>query len=88
MAPDMAAELLGRTLFVVTRDVGLLLLPGLVTGLVISIVQAATQITEQTLSFLPRLLVTLATLIVAGRWLLGELSRLFVELYTAVPYSL
>ena len=88
MAPDVAADLVGHTLFVVTRDVGLLLLPGLVTGLVISILQAATQITEQTLSFLPRLLVTFATLILAGRWLLDELSRLFMELFSAVPAAL
>ena len=42
-------------------------------GLVVSVFQAATQINEQTLSFLPRLLTTLITVMVAGPWLLARL---------------
>jgi flagellar biosynthetic protein FliQ len=44
-----------------------------VVGLVVSVFQAATQINEQTLSFLPRLLTTLVTVMVAGPWLLTRL---------------
>jgi flagellar biosynthetic protein FliQ len=47
--------------------------------------QAATQINEQTLSFLPRLLVTIATLMVAGPWLLSKFMDLFNRLYSSVP---
>ncbi len=47
--------------------------PGLVIGLVVSTFQAATQINEQTLSFLPRLLITLIVIIAAGPWMLMTL---------------
>ncbi|HEX7764684.1 MAG TPA: flagellar biosynthetic protein FliQ, partial [Cellvibrio sp.] len=50
-------------------------------GLLVSIFQAATQINEQMLSFLPRLLITLAMLIFAGTWILQTLSDLFVEIF-------
>ncbi|MCL6269535.1 flagellar biosynthetic protein FliQ [Sansalvadorimonas sp. 2012CJ34-2] len=85
MNPDLAADILRDALFLATKIVALLLLPGLITGLIISIFQAATQITEQTLSFLPRLLVTLVTIALASHWLIQELSDLFVRLYQAVP---
>lgn len=88
MSPDLAANLLTDALFLATKVVAVLILPGLVTGLVISVFQAATQITEQTLSFLPRLLITLISVALASHWLIQELSDLFVRLYTAIPASL
>ncbi|WP_278367007.1 flagellar biosynthetic protein FliQ, partial [Marinobacter salarius] len=48
--------------------------------------QAATQINEQTLSFLPRLLVTLITIIVAGPWMLTQLLDHANRLITSIPY--
>jgi flagellar biosynthetic protein FliQ len=48
----------------------------LVVGLVVSVCQTATQIQEQTLSFLPKLLAVMAALVVAGPWMLGQLVRL------------
>ena len=54
--------------------VSVLIVPGLLIGLVISTFQAATQINEQTLSFLPRLIVTLAAIMIAGPWLLTKLT--------------
>ena len=62
-----------------------LLLVALVTGLIISILQAATQINEQTLSFLPRLLVMLVTLIVAGPWLVQSFMEYILQLYGSIP---
>ena len=62
-----------------------LLLVALVTGLIISILQAATQINEQTLSFLPRLLVMLITLIVAGPWLVQKFMEYILSLYGSIP---
>jgi flagellar biosynthetic protein FliQ len=47
--------------------------------------QAATQINEQTLSFLPRLIVTLVTLMIAGPWLITKFMDLFNRLYSSVP---
>ncbi|MNP87637.1 Flagellar biosynthetic protein FliQ [compost metagenome] len=47
--------------------------------------QAATQINEQTLSFLPRLLVMLVTLIIAGPWLVQKFMEYITSLYTNIP---
>jgi flagellar biosynthetic protein FliQ len=65
--------------------VAILVLPSLLVGLVVAMFQAATQINEQTLSFLPRLLVTLGTLIVLGPWLVRELMEYTQGLITSIP---
>ena len=62
-----------------------LLLSALVIGLIVSIFQAATQINEQTLSFIPRLLVMLLTLIWAGPWLVRELMEYTQTLVQNIP---
>ncbi len=62
-----------------------LTIPGLVIGLVVAVFQAATQINEQTLSFLPRLLVTLIALGVAGPWLGKMLFEFTQNLLLNIP---
>lgn len=57
----------------------------LVTGLVVSIFQAATQINEMTLSFVPKLVVTFTTLVLAGPWMLTKLTDYITRLYEAIP---
>jgi flagellar biosynthetic protein FliQ len=59
--------------------------PSLVVGLIVAMFQAATQINEQTLSFLPRLLVMLLTLIWAGPWLTRQLMEYIQTLYQNIP---
>ena len=66
-------QLLGEGFLLIVVMVSVLIVPSLVVGLVVSVFQAATQINEQTLSFLPRLLTTLVTVMVAGPWLLTRL---------------
>ncbi|HEX3140249.1 MAG TPA: flagellar biosynthetic protein FliQ [Rhizobacter sp.] len=61
--------------------VTLLVLPGLIMGLLVSLFQAATQINEQTLSFLPRLVVTLLVIAAASRWLLTGLMDFCVQIF-------
>ena len=85
MGPDQAVDLLSDALFLTAKIVGLVILPGLIVGLIISVLQAATQITEQTLSFLPRLLITLVSLALASPWIIQELSDLFSQLYHFIP---
>ena len=63
--------------------VAVLVVPSLLVGLVVAMFQAATQINEQTLSFLPRLLVMLITLIVAGPWLVQKFMEYITTLYSA-----
>lgn len=77
--------LFGDALYMVVLAVGVLIVPSLLVGLVVSVFQAATQINEQTLSFLPRLITTLVTVMIAGPWLLNEMVSAFQELLLAMP---
>ncbi|MFZ2295150.1 MAG: flagellar biosynthesis protein FliQ [Polaromonas sp.] len=62
-----------------------LLLVALVTGLLISLFQAATQINEMTLSFIPKLLAVFATMVIAGPWLLGLMLDYMRNLFSSIP---
>lgn len=57
----------------------------LVTGLVVSVFQAATQINEQTLSFIPKLVALAAVLVVAGPWMLAVITDFMQRLYGSIP---
>ena len=81
MSPDVAVDLVAEALRVVMLLVMVLVVPGLVIGLLVALFQAATQINEQTLSFLPRLLVTLVALILAGHWMTGYLMDYCVSVF-------
>ena len=85
MTPDVVADLFGEALFLVVIMVTVIVVPSLLVGLVISVFQAATQINEQTLSFLPRLLVTFLTIMAAGPWLLNRLLDFANRLLTEIP---
>ena len=85
MTPEVVMDLFADALYLTVLMLIVIVGPGLVVGLVVSMFQAATQINEQTLSFLPRLLVTLASVMIAGPWLLREFMDLFNRLYTNVP---
>ena len=62
-----------------------MLLVALVTGLLISLFQAATQINEATLSFIPKLLAVFATAVVAGPWMLGLVLDYIRTLFSSIP---
>ena len=62
-----------------------LLLAGLIIGLLVSIFQAVTQIQEQTLVFIPKILGSAAVLVIGGPWMLGELLGYATELWTSIP---
>jgi flagellar biosynthesis protein FliQ len=62
-----------------------ILAAGLVVGLVISVFQAVTQIQEQTLSFIPKIVVTAIVIVVAGPWMLDQLVAYAEELYGSIP---
>ncbi|MCD2517488.1 flagellar biosynthesis protein FliQ [Massilia sp. G4R7] len=81
MSPDVAVDLVVEALQIVMLLVLVLVVPGLVMGLVVALFQAATQINEQTLSFLPRLVVTLLAVIVAGHWMTTTLMDYCVSVF-------
>jgi flagellar biosynthesis protein FliQ len=62
-----------------------MLLVGLVVGLVISVFQAITQIQEQTLAFIPKVLAMVAVIAIAGPWMLGQLEAYTQALWLAIP---
>lgn len=85
MTPEVVTGLFGEALFLSVLMVAVIVVPSLLVGLVISMFQAATQINEQTLSFLPRLLVTLLTIMAAGPWLISRLLDFTGRLFTEIP---
>ena len=85
MTPEVAVDLFREALWMTAMMVGVLVVPSLLVGLVVAMFQAATQINEQTLSFLPRLLVMLMTLIWAGPWLVRELMEYTQGLIQNIP---
>jgi len=85
VTPDLVMDIMADALFLIVLVVAVIVGPSLAVGLMVSMFQAATQINEQTLSFLPRLLITLATIMVMGGWLITKFTDLFVRLYTNIP---
>ena len=63
-----------------------LLLTALIIGLIVSIFQAATQINEMTLSFIPKLIGMFAVLILSGPWMIGLLLDYMTRLFSSIPY--
>jgi flagellar biosynthetic protein FliQ len=85
MTPELVMSM-GRHAIEVTLLVSApLLLTALVVGLIISIFQAATQINEATLSFIPKLLGIFVVLIVAGPWILSILTDYLRTMLTNIP---
>ncbi len=85
MEPAMFVDRLRDALFLVIKLVSAIVVPGLLVGLVVAVFQAATSINEQTLSFLPRLLITISALIVGGHWFTQELMDYFIRLVMSIP---
>jgi len=85
MTPEVAVDLFREALWLTALIVAVIVTPSLIVGLVVAMFQAATQINEQTLSFLPRLLVILLTLIVAGPWLTQQLTDFMQNLIQNIP---
>lgn len=84
MTPETVLTIMQQTLQVITMLIAVILLPALFVGLIVSMFQAATSINEQTLSFIPKLLVTILVLVLAGPWMLkllmGHAQRIFEDI--------
>ncbi len=79
MTPELTVTLFSEAVWLIILMVVVLVVPGLMVGLCIAVFQAATQINEQTLSFLRRLLVTLLMVIFAGHWMLRKIRELLED---------
>lgn len=85
MSPEVFVDILRDALFLVIVLVSAVIVPSLIVGLIVAIFQAATSINEQTLSFLPRLIVTLLALILGGHWLVQKLMDYAIRLIASIP---
>jgi flagellar biosynthetic protein FliQ len=85
MTPQLILDLFGEALWLVVLLVSVIVVPSLLVGLVIAVFQAATQINEQTLSFLPRLLVILLIIMLMGPWMVTKLSDQFHKIFDSIP---
>lgn len=85
MSPESVLTVFQQALEVMTVLILVLLIPALVVGLLVAMFQAATQINEMTLSFIPKILVTLAVLMIAGPWMLQLLIDYTRRLVDSIP---
>ncbi|MEH6346605.1 MAG: flagellar biosynthesis protein FliQ [Bermanella sp.] len=86
MGAENIGDFLREGLFIVIMIVGAVLVPGLLVGLTVATFQAATQINEQTLSFLPRLVITLLCVMWFGPWIVNKLVTYAKGIYMNMPY--
>ncbi len=75
------AGMLWRTMIVA----GPILAAALLVGLLISIVQVATQLQEMTLSYVPKLLVSALLLILLGPWMVGQMTGFARDMFAMIP---
>ena len=85
MSETEAIHLLARGIVVATELLLPVLIVSLVVGVTISLVQAATQVQEMTLSFAPKLGAIVAVLVVMGPWMIGQLVDFTHDLFTMLP---
>lgn len=85
MTQIMVLDIMKRAFFTIMIVAGPILIIALVVGLLISILQATTQIQEQTLSFVPKIVAVIFGLIIFGNFMLNRLVSLVTELYKLIP---
>lgn len=85
MTPESVMALGTEAMKVALALAAPLLLAALLSGLVVSLLQAATQINEMTLSFIPKILSVVATIIIAGPWMLNLLLDYMRLLFSNLP---
>jgi len=85
MTPETVMTIGTRALEITLLLAAPLLVVALVTGLLVGVFQAATQINEMTLSFIPKLVAMAATLILAGPWMLKLIVGYTGQLFASIP---
>lgn len=85
MTPETVMTVGRQALEVTAMLAGPLLISSLVVGLIIAMFQAATQINEMTLTFIPKLMTIGAVLLIAGPWLLQVIVTFTVRLFQSIP---
>lgn len=85
MSPELVINLVQQALFTLIQIAAPVLGVSLLVGLLVSILQAATQINEMTLTFIPKLIALFIVLILAGPWMLNTIMDFTIRLYRSIP---
>jgi len=85
MTPETVVNIGQQALQIMLMIAAPMLLAALLTGLLVSIFQAATSINEQTLTFIPKLVVMFIVMIIAGPWMIETMTDYMTRLYSSIP---
>lgn len=85
MENEFVIEVVSQALRVTLMLAAPMLLGALVVGILVSIFQAVTQINEQTLSFIPKILVIIAALVIFSPWMMETMVSYTRDLFTSIP---
>ena len=85
MTPDIVLDVGQRALEITAMVTGVILIPALLVGLLVAMFQAATQINEMTLTFIPKLIIVALVLMLAGPWMLQLIMDFVIELFESIP---
>lgn len=81
MSGDMVVAIAERAISVILLASGPLLLIALLTGLFVSVFQATTQIQEQTLAFVPKIIAVLVAVVIFGPWMIAQVTTFGAEIF-------
>ncbi len=85
MGNDFVVELTHQAVRVTLMLAAPMLLGALIIGILVSIFQAVTQINEQTLSFIPKILVIIGSIVIFSPWMMETMTSFTTELFTSIP---
>ena len=85
MSPETTIDIFRQGLYVAITLVSVLVVPGLMIGLLVAMFQAATQINEMSLSFVPKLLITFMVLVFLSPWMLNFIVNFTRTLILSIP---
>lgn len=88
MAPDMLIATFTQGIHLMILFLLVLIIPGLLVGVVVAMFQAATQINEMSLSFVPKLIATFFVMMMAGPWLMKMMVEYTQDIFANIPYYL
>ena len=78
-------NLMGKALAVATKIAGPTLLAVLLVGIVVSLLQAIFQVTDQALTFVPKIIVGVVVLVVGGAWMMDTMHTFVIEIWGMIP---
>ena len=85
MGADEGLQLLDQLMWTAVKVAGPVLVAALVVGVLISILQVATQLQEMTLSYIPKLAITALVLIAAGPWMIRQITAFAIYAMKLIP---